>query len=83
MHLAVTGGPKVLQGSRSPLVAPRMPPAGCCTVTAGGQPHAIGRSHRSAEARISIALHAMLKRAAEIQGRSLTEFVVSAVQEAA
>ena len=35
------------------------------------------------EARISIALHAMLKRAAEIQGRSLTDFVVSAVQEAA
>jgi uncharacterized protein (DUF1778 family) len=35
------------------------------------------------EARISPELHAMLKRAAEIQGRSLTDFVVSAVQEAA
>jgi len=35
------------------------------------------------EARISTGLHAMLKRAAEIQGRSLTDFVVSAVQEAA
>lgn len=35
------------------------------------------------EARISTELHAMLKRAAEIQGRSLTDFVVSAVQEAA
>ncbi len=35
------------------------------------------------EARISTELHAMLKRAAEIQGRSMTDFVVSAVQEAA
>ena len=35
------------------------------------------------EARISTELHAMLKRAAETQGRSLTDFVVSAVQEAA
>jgi uncharacterized protein (DUF1778 family) len=35
------------------------------------------------EARISIDLHAMLKRAAEIQGRSMTDFVISAVQEAA
>ncbi len=35
------------------------------------------------QARISTELHAMLKRAAEIQGRTLTDFVVSAVQEAA
>jgi len=35
------------------------------------------------EARISTELHAMLKRAAEIQGRTMTDFVVSAVQEAA
>lgn len=35
------------------------------------------------EARISTELHAMLKRAAEIQGRSVTDFVVAAVQEAA
>ena len=35
------------------------------------------------EARISTELHAMLKRAAESQGRSLTNFVVPAVQEAA
>jgi uncharacterized protein (DUF1778 family) len=35
------------------------------------------------EARISTELHAMLKRAAEMQGRTLTGFVVSAVQEAA
>ncbi|MBI3774953.1 MAG: DUF1778 domain-containing protein [Gammaproteobacteria bacterium] len=35
------------------------------------------------EARISTDLHTLLKRAAEIQGRTLTDFVVSAVQEAA
>ncbi len=35
------------------------------------------------EARISTELHAMLKRAAELQGRTMTDFVVSAVQQAA
>ncbi len=35
------------------------------------------------EARISTDLHSMLKRAAEIQGRTMTDFVVSAVQDAA
>ena len=35
------------------------------------------------EARITTDLHAMLKRAAEIQGRTMTDFVVSAVQDAA
>jgi uncharacterized protein (DUF1778 family) len=35
------------------------------------------------EARISTDLHAMLKRAAELQGRTMTDFVVSAVQDAA
>ena len=35
------------------------------------------------EARISIDLHAMLKRAAELQGRTMTDFVVAAVQAAA
>lgn len=35
------------------------------------------------EARISPDLHAMLKRAAEIQGRSLTDFVVAAARDAA
>jgi uncharacterized protein (DUF1778 family) len=35
------------------------------------------------EARISTELHALLKRAAAMQARSLTDFVVSAVQEAA
>jgi uncharacterized protein (DUF1778 family) len=35
------------------------------------------------EARISTDLHALLKRAAEIQGRTVTDFVVAAVQEAA
>jgi uncharacterized protein (DUF1778 family) len=35
------------------------------------------------EARISTELHAMLKRAAAIQGCTMTDFVASAVQEAA
>ena len=35
------------------------------------------------EARISAELHAMLKRAAEIQDRTMTDFVVSAASEAA
>ena len=35
------------------------------------------------EARISTDLHAMLKRASELQGRTMTDFVVAAVQEAA
>ena len=35
------------------------------------------------EARISNDLHAMLRRAAELQGRTMTDFVVAAVQDAA
>jgi uncharacterized protein (DUF1778 family) len=35
------------------------------------------------EARISTDLHLMLKRAAELEGRTMTDFVVSAVQDAA
>ncbi|MHB0888682.1 type II toxin-antitoxin system TacA family antitoxin [Acidithiobacillus sp.] len=35
------------------------------------------------EARISTDLHSLLKRAAEIQGRTMTDFVVAAVQDAA
>lgn len=35
------------------------------------------------EARITPDLHKLLKRAAEIQGRTMTDFVVSAVQDAA
>lgn len=35
------------------------------------------------EARISTDLHAMLKRAADMQGRTMTDFVVAAVQHAA
>ena len=35
------------------------------------------------EARISSEVHALLKRAAELQGRTLTDFVVSAAQDAA
>lgn len=43
------------------------------------------RSHATArlEARISPDLHSLLKRAAEVQGRTLTDFVVTAVQDAA
>jgi len=35
------------------------------------------------EARISSDLHAMLKRASELQGRTMTDFVIAAVQDAA
>jgi len=35
------------------------------------------------EARITPELHGIIKRAAEIEGRSVTDFVVSAAQEAA
>jgi uncharacterized protein (DUF1778 family) len=35
------------------------------------------------EARLPAEVHALLKRAAEIEGRSLTDFVVAAAQEAA
>ena len=35
------------------------------------------------EARLPPEVHALLKRAAQIQGRTLTDFVVSAAQEAA
>ena len=35
------------------------------------------------EARISTDLHLMLKRAAELQGRTMTDFVVAAVHDAA
>ena len=40
-------------------------------------------SHARLEARISTDLHSMLKRAAEMQGRTMTDFVVTAVQDAA
>lgn len=43
----------------------------------------IGISTARLEARISMELHASLKRAAEIQGRTMTDFVISAVQDAA
>lgn len=35
------------------------------------------------EARLPIEVHALLKRAAELEGRTLTDFVVSAAQRAA
>ena len=40
-------------------------------------------SYARLEARISPDLHAMLKHASELQGRTMTDFVVSAVQDAA
>ncbi len=44
-----------------------------------------GNTHSTArfEARLPGEVHALLKRAAEIEGRSLTDFVVSAAREAA
>ncbi|MFT3742546.1 MAG: DUF1778 domain-containing protein [Gammaproteobacteria bacterium] len=35
------------------------------------------------EARISIDLHKMIKRAAQLQGRTITDFVATAIQDAA
>ena len=46
-------------------------------------PPAVSPATARLEARISTDLHAMLKRAAELQGRTVTDFVVTAVQEAA
>ena len=48
-----------------------------------GSSSAATRAQARLEARISPQLHATLKRAAELQGRTLTDFVVAAVQEAA
>ena len=44
---------------------------------------AIVQSHARLEARLPASVHALLKRAAEIQGRTLTDFVVTAAHEAA
>ena len=41
------------------------------------------RSTARIEARSSTHLHSMLKRAAELQGSTMTDFVVTAVQDAA
>ena len=43
----------------------------------------IATSTARLEARISTDLHSMLKRAAELQGRTMTDFVCDAVQNAA
>jgi uncharacterized protein (DUF1778 family) len=48
-----------------------------------GHPMATSTNTARLEARISADLHAMLKRAAELQGRTMTDFVVAAVQDAA
>lgn len=44
---------------------------------------ASNRSSARLEARISPELHAMIKRAAELQGRTMTDFLTTAAQEAA
>ena len=46
-------------------------------------PTATSNSTARLEARISPELHSMLKRAAELQGRTMTYFVIATVQEAA
>ena len=48
-----------------------------------GKPMPQSISTARLEARISTDLHSMLKRAAELQGRTMTDFVVAAVQDAA
>lgn len=53
------------------------------TATASAPSTSAGASSARLEARISTELHAALKRAAELQGRTMTDFVVAAVQEAA
>ncbi len=47
-------------------------------------PYTIGvKTEKRLEARVPAHVHAMLKRAAEIQGRTLTDFIVTASSEAA
>lgn len=41
------------------------------------------RASARLEARISVELHATIKRAADLQDRTVTDFVISAVQDAA
>lgn len=60
-----------------------MDTAYCRTTRHKGQAIAIASSTARLEARISADLHALLKRAAELQGRTMTDFVVAAVQDAA
>lgn len=57
-------------------------PADCRTILQKEDIHMPTATSRL-EARISTDLHALLKRAAEVQGRTMTDFVISAVQEAA
>jgi uncharacterized protein (DUF1778 family) len=57
--------------------------ANCRTHPSEGQYYAHNHLTARLEARISTDLHAMLVRAAELQGRTMTDFVVAAVQEVA
>lgn len=52
-------------------------------MSATSTPNASAATTARLEARIRADLHATLKRAAEIQGRTMTDFVVSAVQDVA
>ena len=52
-------------------------------MTAAALPTAKPVASARLEARISADLHATLKRAAELQGRTVSDFVIAAVQEAA
>jgi uncharacterized protein (DUF1778 family) len=61
----------------------RMCTANCRTHPSEGQYYAHNHLTARLEARISTDLHAMLVRAAELQGRTMTDFVVAAVQEVA
>jgi uncharacterized protein (DUF1778 family) len=60
-------------------------PAICRTIplNLGGSTAMTSAATARLEARISTDLHAMLKRASELQGRTMTDFVVAAVQDAA
>jgi uncharacterized protein (DUF1778 family) len=49
----------------------------------GGHTMSSNQAMARLEARIPTDLHAMLKRAADLQGRTMTDFVVAAVREAA
>jgi uncharacterized protein (DUF1778 family) len=52
-------------------------------MTAAAHASAKPASSARLEARISADLHATLKRAAELQGRTMSDFVIAAVQDAA
>jgi uncharacterized protein (DUF1778 family) len=74
-----------MQRTKKPTIVALNDPADCRTLASGEHPMPASSSTATArlEARISTDLHAMLKRAAELQGRTMTDFVIAAVQDAA